>query len=61
LAGEMSIVNVGLVAAIALMAIAILWLTNSAIGELLNTPSWLLILGVIGFLSIVAFQKHREN
>jgi hypothetical protein len=51
----------GLVVVIAFIAIAALWLTNSAIGAFLSAPYWLLILGVVGFLSIITFQKHREK
>jgi hypothetical protein len=58
--GEISLVNTGLVVALALIAIAVLWITNATIGQFLTPPFWLLILGIVAFFSIRAFMKHRE-
>jgi hypothetical protein len=58
--GEVSLLNVSLLAFIFFIAVGTLWITNATFGQYLAPEHWLIILGIMGILAILTYRKHRE-
>lgn len=57
----MGLLNLGIMVSIAFIAIAFLWILNSAIGAYLPTEGWLLIMGATGLVCMTTYRKNRTN